>query len=146
MRVVQGAIAILAGWIVMSAGYLATMAISGFIDSEGFAPGSQLSWCGIVFVFAVLYGSALIGGFVTGVIARRNEVKHAIGLVLFTWLAISGLFLLFAKGDSKVSLAHPYTIAAYLLLCPSILIGGWLRGRQRIRSRVDSCVQAGIKP
>lgn len=145
MRALRGTIAVVSGWIVMSGGYLMTMTIADFIDSEGSAPGSRLSQCCIVFVFPV-YGSALIGGYVTGVIAPRNEMKYAIRLVLFTWLVNSGLLMLFAERDPIVALVHPYTVIAQFLLCPSILIGGWLRMRQMIRLRVDSCVQARTKP
>jgi hypothetical protein len=136
--VLQGTIAVASGWIAMSGGYLATMAIVGIVDSGNLGEDSQLSAGGGLIGFTVFYGCAVIGGFVTGVIARRDEIKHAMGLVLFTWLVNGGLLLLLAGGDLAAPLVNRYTIAAQLPLLPSVLAGGWLRTCQMTRSRVNS--------
>ncbi len=129
--------AILLGWAAMFGGYLMAITAVGIFDSENLAAGSRLSLGRMFFVFSVFYGSAMAGGFLTGTIARRDEIKHAAGLVLFTCLVNAVFFLLLTGGHLAAPLLNRYTIAAQLPLLPSILIGGWLRARQMARSKAN---------
>jgi hypothetical protein len=71
----------------------------------------------------------IIGGFVTGVVAQRREIAHAIGLIVFTLL----VSVCFPSGDENAKPSpNWYVIAGNVLEVPSILLGGWLSRKHRI--------------
>ena len=126
-KILRSAAAITAGAVAMIVGSsIVTTAVSAF-GSETFRPGSQYSvgWL-LVFLSASSVGS-VIGGFVTGVIAQRNEIKHAIGLVLFT-LLISLCFMGGYRSAARVP--SWYTATCYISSVPLVLLGAWLRMKQ----------------
>jgi hypothetical protein len=126
-RVLRSIAAILSGWLVAVGGYLATMLVIALFNRETFRPGTELSvgwWLLTLFVGLVW---SVTAGFVTGVIAQRREVVHAVGLVLFALFVRA----CWPKGrGSTMSVPDWYWITAYLLGGPSPVLGGWLRARQ----------------
>jgi len=96
-------------------------------NQETFQPDVQLSvgWMLTLLSISSVYG--VIGGFVTAVIAQRNEIKHTITLAVFS-LLIAAYFLI----TSKQTTPTWYPISGLVLITPSALLGGWLRIKQRI--------------
>jgi uncharacterized membrane protein YsdA (DUF1294 family) len=117
------------GWIVSFVGCMITMIVIAIFYPETFKPGVQLpvGWLLIILSISSIYG--IIGGFVTAVIAQRSEIKHAIGLILVT-LLISICLMCTDKNAAQVP--NWYRIAGLILVVLSILLGGWLRMKQRV--------------
>jgi hypothetical protein len=117
------------GWIVSFVGCMITMIVIAIFYPQTFKPGVQLpvGWLLIILSISSIYG--IIGGFVTALIAQRSEIKHAIGLVLVT-LLISLCLICTDKNAAQVP--DWYRIAGPILVVLSILLGGWLRMKQRI--------------
>lgn len=125
-------IAVLCGWAAMFGGSVVTMTVIAFFHAEDFAPGAPFSAGWWLVNLLVLFLWAVVGGFVTGVVARRYEIRHAIGLIA---IAVAGYVLLAALNRNKSTapqVPSGYIIAGYILLVPSILLGGWLRMRQAV--------------
>lgn len=65
-----------------------------------------------------------LGGYITGLPARQDEIKHAIALTILL-AAISTTSLFFAQGD------HWTEVATIFLMAPSAIVGGLLREKQK---------------
>lgn len=123
-------IAVASGWIVATGGYILTVVVFALFNPGTFTPGVPLpsGW-----LLVTLAGSAvwsLAAGFVAGVIARRREIEHVAGLGLFL-LAVSVCFVSWNRNLAQVPTW--YMIAGEALTSLAILLGGWLRRKQRIR-------------
>jgi hypothetical protein len=130
--------AILSGWLVTVVGYIVTMVIIALFNPETFKTSAHYSlgyWLVTLFV-GLIY--SIVGGFITGIVARRREVAHAIGLVVFG-LLISECW---PRGDQNTtSVPDWYSIVAYVLGPLFTVLGGWLRAKQDILvSRVPGCI------
>lgn len=110
--VLRSIAAILLGWLVAFGGVVVTIVVIGLFDPETFKPAEHHSigyWLISLFV-GLIY--SVVGGFVTGVIARRREVAHAIGLVVFG-LLISQCW---PSGDTSTTFVpNWYWIGGYVL-------------------------------
>ena len=128
-RALRSIAAILSGWLVTVVGYIVTMVIIALFNPETFKTSAHYSrgyWLVTLFV-GLIY--SIVGGFITGIVARRREVAHAIGLVVFG-LLISECW---PRGDQNtMSVPGWYWIAGYVLVAPSTILGGWLRARQGV--------------
>lgn len=110
----------------MIVGYIA-MAVAIMILFAIWFRGSEVVPSRGFMVFSLGYGflCAVAGGWVTAVIARREEVRHAMflaGLVLL--MGIVSIIL------SNASEPLWYQIANTTVILPAILLGGYLRLRQ----------------
>ena len=124
MVTLRSIIAILLGLVVMVGGYVVTTIVFPIFNYEDFKPGVQLPTERLLVSLAVSAIWSVIGGFAVGVIARRKEIEHAIGLVVFTSL-LSLYFVVRNRNSAQVP--DWYLIAGQVLMVLSVLLGGWLR-------------------
>ncbi len=127
--ILRSAVAIASGWIVVTGGYILTVIVFALFNAEGFTPGAPLSAGWLLFTLAVSAVWSIAAGFVTGVVARRREVEHAIGLALLT-LVVSVYFV--SRNRNLGQVPTWYMIAGEAVTALAILVGGWLRRGQRI--------------
>jgi hypothetical protein len=127
--ILRSTVAIASGWIVAVGGYILTVVVFALFNQEGFTPGVPLSAGWLFVTLAVSAVWSVVAGFVTGVIARRREIAHASGLVLFT-LIVSVCFV--SRNRNLGQVPTWYMIAGMVLTSLAILVGGWLRRSQRI--------------
>lgn len=121
--------AILLGWLVTLGGYVVTMVVIALFNPEAFKPAVHYSTGYWLVTLSVGLFYSVVGGFVTGVIARRREIAHAIGLVVFGLLISKCL----PSGHTNtMSVPNWYWIAGYVLGAPSTVLGGWLRAKQHL--------------
>lgn len=128
-RILLGGVAIASGWVIVAGGYILTVMVFSLFNQEGFTPGAPLRTGWLLFTLAASAIWSIAAGFVTGVIARRREVEHAIGLTLFT-LAVSMYFV--SRNRNLGQVPTWYMIAGEAVTALAILMGGWLRRGQRI--------------
>jgi hypothetical protein len=121
--------AILVGWLVVVGGCLVTMTAIALLNPEAFKPAMHHSvgWWLVHLSVGLTY--SVVGGFVTGVVAQRREIAHAIRLVLFGLLAAKCMP---SGRTTTMSVPTWYWIAGYVLTFSFTIVGGWLRMRQRI--------------
>lgn len=127
--VLRSLAAILLGWLVTLGGYVVTMVVIALFNPEAFKPAVHYSTGYWLVTLSVGLFSSAVGGFVTGIIARRREIAHAIGLVLFGVLAS---MCLPSSHTNTMSVPNWYWIAGYVLMPSSTILGGWLRAKQHI--------------
>ena len=127
--ILRSTVAIASGWIVVTGGYILTVIVFALFNQEGFTPGVPLSTGWLLFTLAASAIWSIVAGFVTGVIARRREIEHAIGLVLFT-LIVSVYFV--SRNRNLGQVPTWYMIAGEVVTALAILVGGGLRRDQRI--------------
>jgi len=87
--------------------------------SDGFLQFSLLSTA----------AAAVIGGYVTAMVAPYAAMRHVLGLVAFG-LFITSLSLLTASGDASAS----YQVANAVVMVPGVLLGGYARAHFRRRA------------
>ena len=124
-RVLRSVLAIPLGWIVSLVGCIVTMIVISIFNREALKPGVQPSVELLLVTLLVSFVFNIVGGYVTGVIAQRSEIRHAIVLVLF-------MLLLSVTIWRTTQTPHWYTAVARVSVIPAILLGGWLRMKQRI--------------
>jgi hypothetical protein len=120
--------AVLVGWLIIPGGYVVTMVVIALFNREAFKPAMHypVAWWSVSISMGLIY--SVVGGFVTGAIAGRREITHAIGLVLLGML----VSLRWPGGHTNTISAPPwYSIAEYLLMPSCMVLGGWLRMKQR---------------
>lgn len=87
----------------------------------------------LILLLSYSLGFAILAGYVTGWIARRNETKHALAL------GVLQLAMGTAATIAYFDVAPVWYHATFLvLLIPTHLLGGWLRARQRRRLLVNT--------
>lgn len=131
--VVRSLIAVASGWAVAFAGGFATMLVIAICNPEGFRTREAASSTGSLLVtLLVSIPWSVIAGFVTARIARRDEIKHGIGLILLTVAVYAcNCFLAWHK-SGVIQTPVWYHVAGQVLLVPSVLFGAWLQMRRRI--------------
>jgi hypothetical protein len=113
--------AVLLGYVVFAASAFAVFRVSGHAPH---APAS-VPFMLLTIVSGVVF--AIAGGYVAGWIAGRRPVAHA--------LAMAALVVLGAGVSLASTLGHGAVwsqVAALLLMAPSAVLGGWLRGRRSV--------------
>ncbi len=82
-------------------------------------------------IFSLIYGFlfGILGGWVCGLIARKAEVKHA-AVIAAIGILLSVLSMIFATAKEPTW----YQIANMVLLTIAVLIGGWMRARQKAKA------------
>ena len=118
--------AVLAGWVTVVGGSIAVMFLLA-IGLGQYQPPYGTGY--LVLALLVDFVAGVAGGFVTGVIARRKEVTHAVAL----W--VTGLVLaryLLGYDGSDASTPGWHMIAGHISGFASVLLGGWLRARHRV--------------
>jgi uncharacterized membrane protein len=127
--VLRSMAAILAGWIASFVGAAVTLSVIATLHPEPFTSTEPygVGWLLVLLLVSGVHDA--VGGFVTAAIARRDEVKHGIGLVVFT-IAIALCFLSLHKDATKTPTWYPTVFLT--LIVPSTLFGVWLRMRQPI--------------
>ncbi len=128
-RILRSVLAILFGWAVIAGGSMTTMVSIALFNPGSSGPGSEFATGRLMVTLLVSLIWSLIGGYVTGVVARGSEIKHAVGLVLFC-AAISVWSVSRYKGPTQVP--GWFTVAGYVLGFSAILLGGWLRMKQAV--------------
>ncbi len=140
--VLRSIAAVLLGWLVTVGGCWVTMVVIALFDPEGFQPGVRHSVGYWLLTLSVGLIYSVVGGFVTGIIARRREIAHAIGLVVFGLLISECL----SRGHANTMSAPSwYWIAGYILMPSATILGGWLRAKQdtvakRMPGRVSTAI------
>jgi len=127
--VLRSVAAIPIGWLVVVGTYIVAMIAVAIFCSNPFRPGAQPSVGWLLVTLAVDIVCSILGGFTTGVVARRREIEHAAGLVLFTLLVSMCLSI---GQKNPTPMPDWYTVAGYVLMVPSTLLGGWLRAKQGV--------------
>lgn len=115
------------------AGFVATVVLSvacdaivrmlapGAFGPDGRTPGPVVA-AGVAYTLL----SAIAGGFVAALIARRREVMHA--LVLGTLGAVATLLIIVAAPATQRTVGM---FVSAMLVIPATVLGGWLRARGR---------------
>lgn len=121
--------AVAAGYLLIAAAIIILFAVS-FPDPLA-TPGQGFM------LFSLAYGFVfgILGGYVCGVIAHRSEIKHA--------AVIAGIGILFSIVSMVFAPAREplwYQLANMVILTVAVLLGGWLRARQRAKN--SGAVQA----
>ena len=122
----RSVLAVIAGYLVMAGG-IGTLSgamrivLSGIYPELGKAPSLAFM------ILTIVYGAfgAVVGGYVTGVIAKRAEAKHA--LALGGRCRSPGHYL---HNDVLGLVPVWYQVELILIVAPALWLGGWLRGRQ----------------
>lgn len=128
-RVLRSVAAVPLGWVAGAGAYLVVMIVIALFNRETFQPGVQFSTAWLLVTLFVASVCWTAGGFVTGVIAQRREIAHAVGLVFFALLVS---VCLPSGHENATPMPNWYLIGGYVLVVPSPLLGGWLRMKQRI--------------
>ena len=97
------------------------------VNHKVFQPHAQLPIIWLIITLSISSSFGIVGGYVTALIAQVEEIKHAIGLVIFS-LILAVCFMCVGS----YSLPHWYRILGILLVVPTVLLGGWLRAKQRL--------------
>jgi hypothetical protein len=120
-------LAVIAGSVVWMVTALGMDAILMSLWPQWFVEGGKVESVPLLLFtmcYALLFG--VLGGYVTAVIARRAEVKHALALGILQLLM--GIAATIKFWDTAPAWYH---IAFLTLLVPAILLGGWLRANRR---------------
>lgn len=126
-------IAVAAGWAAAFAGGIATMLVIAICRPANFGTReAALSTRSLLATLLMSIPWSVIAGFVTGGIARRNEVKHGIGLILFTLVVYACSCLLGPGRGNAVQSPTWFQATGCVLSVPSVLLGAWLQMRRRI--------------
>jgi hypothetical protein len=128
--ILRSMVAIASGWIVAAGGYILTVIVFSLFNPETFTPGVALPVGWLIVTLAVSAIWSVVAGFVAGVIARRREIEHVVGLALFT-LVVSVGFVSWNRNLAQVPTW--YIGGGEVLTALALLAGGWLRWNQRIR-------------
>jgi len=117
-------LSVIVGYLVMAIAIMALFAIwfRGKVTppSDGF----MLFSLGYGFVFAV------VGGYVTAMIAKRSEMKHAMALAVFS--VLMGIVSMVASAGQE---PFWYQIANMVVMVSAVVLGGYLRVRQVRKAR-----------
>ena len=101
---------------------LGTLAPAAFPKpGEDQAVGS--SWLLLILGYSSIF--AILGGYVTALVAKRSEVKHALALgIVMVMLSLVSMLTYFGQQ------ALWFQIGLLVLALPAALLGGYLRARQ----------------
>jgi hypothetical protein len=116
----RSVLAVVVGYLVMAIAVVALFAVWFREPNAVPSRGSMLFSLSYGFLFGV------VGGYVTALIARRSEVRHAIALAGL--LAIRGAVPLIASAGQEPLW---YQVATILVMVFAVMLGGYLRARQR---------------
>ncbi|HEX9750037.1 MAG TPA: hypothetical protein VGB22_01925 [candidate division Zixibacteria bacterium] len=127
---VRGILAVFVGLIAI---FVSVYFMTGALTiAFGLDPMTTQTPPGLYLFFNILLGMvcAVFGGYAAGLVARRDEVRHAM------YVAAVGLIL------GLVSLAMPaegqpiwYLLITILTMPPAVVFGGWVRMRQARHDR-----------
>ncbi len=115
--------AVAAGYLLIAAAIIILFAVA-FPDPLA-TPGQGFM------LFSLVYGFVfgILGGYVCGVIAQRSEVKHA-AVIAGIGIILSIVSMAFASAREPLW----YQLANMAVLTAAVLLGGWLRACQRVKS------------
>jgi hypothetical protein len=128
-RILRSTVALVSGWIVAAGGYILSVTVFSLFNPDTFNPGVPLpaGWLLVTLLVSALWSA--VAGFVTGVIARRREIEHVVGLA-FLSLIVSACFVGWNRNLAQVPMW--YILAGEVLTSLALLAGGWLRRNQRL--------------
>jgi len=115
--------AVVAGYLLIAAAIITLFAVfypdPTAVPSQGFM------------LFSMVYGFVfgILGGYVCGLIAQRAEVKHA-AIIAGIGILVSVLSMVFAAAKEPMW----YQLANMVVLTIAVLLGGWLRARQKAKN------------
>ncbi|HXF48540.1 MAG TPA: hypothetical protein VNL73_03815 [Verrucomicrobiae bacterium] len=115
--------AVVAGYLLIAAAIIILFAVA-YPDPTAI-PGRGFMLFSLVYGF--LFGT--LGGWVCGLIARGAEIKHA-AVIAGIGILLTLLSMLFAPGREPMW----YQLANMAVLTAAVLLGGWLRTRQRVKN------------
>ena len=123
---VRSILAVIAGYLLMAGGIGALAGVMLIVLPGIYPePGKAPSLAFMILTFGYSAFGAVVGGYVTGVVAKRAEAKHALALgAVFVLLVI--IYMMKFWGLQPVW----YPVAPILIVAPAVWLGGWLRGRQ----------------
>ena len=121
MKIVRSVLAVLAGYVVKGLVASVFLLFAGWHTTD--TPSQQVV---LILMFWRVVAS-LAAGYVTGAVARRAEIEHAAGLATLAVVVALGSMLAGTGGKEPLWAQ----IAHLLLMPPLILLGGYLRKRQR---------------
>lgn len=121
---IRSILAVFVGYLVIALPIIALFAIwfrePGTKPTEGF----MLFSLGYSFLFAA------VGGYVTSLIAKRSEMKHATALAAFS--ALMGIVsMIISAGQEPLW----YQIANIVVLVAGVPLGGYVRNRQAMKAK-----------
>ena len=123
----RSGVAVGLGYAIMGVGVMGLFAIwfrqPDLLPSRGFM------------IFSLIYGGimAVMGGYITATIAKRAELKHALALAVVVG-TMAFISMVTAQGQEPVW----YQIANLMMAIPAVVLGGYLKSRQRERRRETS--------
>lgn len=93
-------------------------------------------------LFSLVYGFifGILGGWVCGLIAKRAEIKHA-AVIAGIGILLTLLSMLFAPGREPMW----YQLANMAVLTAAVLLGGWIRARQRTKTEGPAQTPGGAQ-
>ena len=111
-------LAVIAGYAVMAIAVMALFAIwfRGQVPTE--APSSEFMLFSIAYAFVF----AVLGGYITALIARRSEMKHVLVLAAFG-LLMGIVSMITAAGQEPLW----YQITNMVVMMAAVILGGYLR-------------------
>jgi hypothetical protein len=143
--IVKSLTAVASGWAIAFAGGFATMLVIAICNPEGFTRREAAVSTGSLLVsLLVSIPWSAIGGSVTARLARRNEIKHGIGLILFTSAAYACFCLLRGHESDAIQTPIWFHVAWQVSLVPSVLLGAWLQMRRRTLPQTATTGVAGV--
>lgn len=116
--------AVIAGYLVIAIAIVGLFAV-------WFGPVSGVPTKGFL-IYSLVYGffAAITGGYVTALVAGRAELKHAVGLAVLVAIAAVISAVMYAGREPLW-----YQFANLVVVTDGVLLGGFVRHRQRQRLR-----------
>ncbi|NIM49022.1 MAG: hypothetical protein GTN62_04230 [Gemmatimonadales bacterium] len=115
--------AVIAGYLVMGIAIMVLMVLwpqaSRVLSSTGF----------MLLNITARFVAAVIAGYITGLVARQAELKHAAALVVFATVLALINFLLASSREPLW-----YQLANFMAMVLGVLWGGYLRAARRARA------------
>ena len=118
----RGVAAVIVGYLAMAICVAAVTGVTGWLFPAWSSPQNSVY---VIFNLAYSFVFALAGGYVAGVVARRQQVRHTVALaILVLILAVISVWL--QSGREPLW----YQIGLIVLMPPGIVWGGYLQARR----------------
>ena len=131
---IRSILAVIGGYLIMAGCIGAVNGLIMTLFPRMVGGGSSPTLAYLIVNLASGAGFAILGGYVTALLAKRSEIKHALGLGgLALFLGVVSLIMYYGRQPLW------YQIALLVIVLPSVLLGGILRA-----DRVKAVEGSGI--